>query len=229
MSPTACDADFLEWDVRNWSAALEFWRAHSRQSFSESSALEVGSRNGGLSLWLALQGARVLCSDLGPANQNAIRQHQAHSVSHLIQYRSIDVTDIPYKDEFDIVLFKSVLGMVGTPDSKERQARAIAEIHRALKKGGELFFAENLRASPLHQCFRRSFVQWGTQWRYVSVGEMEEFLFPFSHVQCRTLGFAGAFGRGERQRNLLAILDERILNHIVPEDWRYIIVGVATK
>jgi SAM-dependent methyltransferase len=229
VSDTPRLADLVEWDKRNWSAAPDFWQAHTQQDFSSCSALEVGSMNGGLSLWLALQGAHVVCSDIGPTAQKAIERHQASGVSHLIQYRSVDALEIPYKNEFDIVLFKSVLGSLGTIANKEGQARAIAQMHRALKKGGELFFAENLIASPFHRYFRRRFVEWGSRWRYVSVAEMKEFLSPFSDFQYRTLGFAGTFGRREIQRNILGLVDQTVLNHVVPESWRYIMVGVARK
>jgi len=229
-SKTMRPADFIGWDVRNWSAALDFWRSHSKKNIQGCSALEIGSSHGGLSLWLALQGAHVVCSDVGPPSETAIGRHEAGGVSHLIQYRSINALEIPYKEEFDIVVFKSVLGAVGMADNgKAAQANAIGEMHRALKKGGELFFAENLIASPLHQFFRRRFVQWGSRWRYVSIEEMNGFLSPFSRVEYRTLGFAGAFGRGEAQRSALGSLDEGMLSHFVPERWRYIIVGVATK
>jgi SAM-dependent methyltransferase len=228
-------SNFVGWDVRNWSVALDFWAAHTKQTIANCSALELGSQDGGLSLWLALQGANVVCSDVGPPSENAIRQHQASGVSHLIQYRSINAVEIPYENEFDIVMFKSVLGAVGKgrSDSEEerraRQARAMMQIYRSLKKGGELFFAENLIASPFHQFFRRRFVEWGTLWRYVSLEEMNTFLSAFSRVEYRALGFAGAFGRVEVQRNVLAMLDQAILNHVVPDSWKYIMVGVARK
>jgi nucleoside-diphosphate-sugar epimerase len=57
---TECTADFIEWDVRNWSVALDFWLAHTTQNFSTCSALELGSRNGGLSLWMGYKG-RASC------------------------------------------------------------------------------------------------------------------------------------------------------------------------
>ena len=221
--------EFVEWDVRNWSVALDFWLAHTKQEISACSALEVGSRNGGLSLWLALQGARVLCSDVSTPTENAIQKHEAGGVAHLIDYRSIDATNIPYSNHFDIVLFKSILGALGAPMQKERQAAAITEMYRALKKGGELFFAENLVASPIHQFCRRRFVQWGSLWRYISIDEMNQYLSPFARVEYRTLGFAGAFGRGETLRNIFGLLDQTILDRLVPPNWRYIINGVATK
>jgi len=226
---TASPADFIEWDVRNWSAALDFWLAHTTQNISKCDALELGSRNGGLSLWMALQGARVVSSDVALPTETASRSHQARGVSHLIQYEAIDATRIPYTAKFDVVLFKSMLGAVGKFGGRAGQAQAIKEMHKALKPGGELFFAENLVGSPLHQFLRRKFVRWGTSWRYVSVAEMEEFLSPFTKVQYRTLGFAGAFGRSELQRNVLAVFDTKALNYAIPERWRYIIVGVAKK
>src|SRR5262245_36085179 len=180
---TATAADFIEWDVRNWSAALDFWLAHTTQNISKCHALELGSRNGGLSLWMALQGARVVSSDVALPPENASRSHQARGVSHLIRYEAIDATSIPYVSQFDVVLFKSMLGAVGKFKGRTGQAQAIQEMHKALKHGGELFFAENLVGSGLHQFLRRKFVRWGTSWRYVSVAEMEEFLSPFAKVQ----------------------------------------------
>jgi hypothetical protein len=59
-----------------------------------------------------------------------------------------------------------------------------------------------------HRFFRRKFVKWGAT-RYISVAEMEGFLSSFSKVQYRTVGFAGAFGRSERQRNILGLLDAK--------------------
>src|SRR5262245_56122140 len=70
--------DVIEWDVRNWSVALDFWLAHTAQNLLTRSALEIGSRNGGLSLWLALQGARVQATDIGPPTEAALKLHRIH-------------------------------------------------------------------------------------------------------------------------------------------------------
>jgi hypothetical protein len=39
----------------------------------------------------------------------------------------------------------------------------------------------------------------------------------------------GTFGRNESQRNLLSTIDELILNKICPDNWKYIIYGIAEK
>jgi SAM-dependent methyltransferase len=227
MSDELKAADFIEWDVRNWSRALPFWKAHSSQDLSRASILEIGCGSGGISLWLAGQeGARVTCSDIHGPQSVAVDKHNARGVSSLINYEALDATAIPYEEKFDVIVFKSMLGGIPT---RELQARAIHGMHKALKRGGELFFAENLAASPAHKFFRRKFVKWGKLWRYVTIEEMQEFLSPFSSVNTRAMGFAGTFGRSEKQRNALAVFDEILLNRLMPRRWRYILLGVAKK
>lgn len=221
--------DIVEWDVQNWRMALDFWQTHSKQSWDQCSALEIGGRHGGLSLWLALHGAQVICSDVHGPTEQAREKHQRHGVSHLVQYEDINATAIPHEAAFDIILFKSVLGAIGNRSNKAAQDQAIREIYKALKKGGELFFAENLVASPLHMYFRKHYVKWGTQWEYVSIPEMEAFLSSFQSVRYATLGFSGTFGRDEKQRQFLGKLDRLGLDRLVPAHWRYIMVGVAQK
>ena len=219
-------AEFIEWDVRNWSAALNYWKGHSTQDLSQCSVLEVGCGYGGISLWFALQGARVTCTDVNGPQDRVVRKHESYRVSHPIKYEPLNATDIPYENNFDIVVFKSMLGAI---DKRELQARAISQMHKALKAGGELFFAENLTASGMHGFLRRKFVKWGELWRYVSPEEMNEFLSPFSIVNTLAVGFAGTFGRSEKQRTALGALDQLAFNRIVPEKWKYILLGVARK
>jgi SAM-dependent methyltransferase len=220
---------YVEWDVRNWAAAPEFWARNTTLDLRHCDALEVGSRHGGLSLWLAQLGARVLCTDLDGPTDRARTSHAAAGVAHRVTYDCLDVTDVPYTDRFDLVVFKSVLGALGGEDRVATQARAVAQIHQALRPGGELFFAENLAASPAHQYLRRRFVGWGRRWRYVAIPEMLSFLAPFRSVVYRTVGVCGAFGRSQRQRALLGAFDRAFLDRLVPEAWRYIMIGVARK
>lgn len=222
-------ADFIEWDVRNWSIALDFWAEETSQDLSRCSALEIGSRHGGLSLWLADQGASVICSDVGGPSRRATRKHAAAGVSKRVTYASVDANDIQYTNHFDLVVFKSVLGAIGGHRGIEAQAAAIRQMYDALKPGGELLFAENLIAAPLHRYLRDHFVSWSRAWRYISIEEMRRFLSPFSYFTYRTVGFAGAFGRTPRQRDFLGLMDRVVLTRIVPASWRYVMLGLARK
>lgn len=222
--------DVIEWDVRNWSKSLNYWLEETSLELTDRNALEIGSRNGGLSLWLAKQGCRVTCSDVNGPSEKARQIHQKHGIEHLVQYKGIDATNIPYeKGVFDIVVFKSVLGGIGHNNNKDAQCRAINEIYRVLKPGGELFFAENLVASPLHSFLRKHFISWGENWRYLSIPEIEEFLNPFSYKKFLLTGFLAALGRNEKQREILGLIDNLCVNKITPNNWKYIVVGLAKK
>lgn len=221
--------DIIEWDVSNWSLALEYWGKNTSHDLSKTRALEIGSGKGGLSLWMALNGAKVLCTDLHKPGDLAIEKHKKYNVENLIDYQALNVLDIQYIDRFDIVFFKSVLGGIGADDNKENQINAIHQMYKCLKKGGELFFAENLVASPIHHFLRKNFILWGKKWRYVSIEEMLEMLSVFSDVRYITVGFLGAFGRNEWQRKMLGAFDKSFINFLVPIDWRYIMIGIAKK
>ena len=221
--------DIIEWDIINWSLALTFWEKHSKKINENSLVLEIGSRNGGLSLYAALKGAKVICSDLHKPRIEAKLKHKRYGVSPLIKYRTIDVTNIPYDSTFDTIMFKSVLGGVGRYERKDLQSKAINEIYKALKIGGQLVFAENLIGSPFNQYLRSKFVKWGNIWRYISLDEMNEFLSPFSDVKYYSCGFLGNLGRTENQRKFLGLLDKNIFNNIVSNTYHYILIGVATK
>jgi SAM-dependent methyltransferase len=220
--------DILQWDVKSWSKALTYWEK-SIEWDEVQNGLELGGREGGLSLWLALKGKAIICSDLKDVKNTAEQLHLLYDVSSWINYEDIDATNIPYENYFDLILFKSIIGGIGRNDNYEIQKKVFKEIHKALKPGGKLLFAENLSASPLHQLLRKQFVNWGSSWRYVSVEEMEEFLEEFSSYQMKTTGVLGAFGRNESQRNFLSIIDDLILNKVCPGGWKYISYGIAEK
>lgn len=200
-------AEIIQWDVRSWQDALEFWALHRRQD--PKYALELGAREGFLSLWLKGICPHVICSDL-----------QAPKV-HFVHCEAINAMDIPYTGAFDVIVFKSMLGAC------EDQARVLCEIHKALKPGGELWFAENVEGSPFHRLFRR-LNPWAKHWNYPHMNYLRGLLYRFD-VEYKTTGFLAAFGRTEWQRDWLARLDEAIFNRIVPESWHYIMFGVARK
>ena len=225
--------DFVEWDVENWSRALNFWLqelpSSGKEFFNGKRVLEVGARNGGLTLWFASQGAYVVSTDLKGPTDTARRRHRDAGLGHRIEYRELDATVISERDAYDVVVFKSVLGSIGHDGSLERQLSALEQMYQALKPGGYLLFAENLRASPLHQLARRVFVKWSHRWRYPTINELEAGIEKFSSVRTFCFGFLAAFGRTEDTRTRLGRLDRLIVDRLVPPSWRYIMATVARK
>jgi SAM-dependent methyltransferase len=218
----------FRWDVVNWSRAFELWEPALAQP-GPLRVLEVGGREGGLSSLAANYGHQVVCSDLDNPESIAAPLHRAQKVAELITYEAIDATAIPYRDAFDVILFKSILGGIGRDNHPEKQQQAIQSMYNALKPGGYLLFAENLRGSAMHRQLRATFQPWGKSWRYLTQKEMAELLSPFSHKEMRTTGVLGTLGRSESQRNMLGKIDQSIVARICPGSWHYIIYGYARK
>lgn len=220
--------DIIQWDIRSWSKAIKYWEENIDWSKVQN-GLELGGREGGLTLWLGLKGKSIICSDLKNVKETAAPLHLKHNISSLVKYEDIDATNIPYEDHFDIIVFKSIIGGIGSNDNYEKQQQVFKEIYKALKPGGKLLFAENLIASPLHQRLRKTFINWENYWRYLSIKEMKECLSIFSSYELKTTGVLGTFGRNEAQRNILSTFDSAVLNKLSPDKWKYIAYGIAEK
>lgn len=220
--------DIIEWDVKNWSKALEFWSKNIDIKSDENLCLELGGRRGGLSLWLAINGNKVICSDLESPAEYASKLHAKYSCSDKISYKAVDATDIPYENKFDLVVFKSILGGISANGRNELKKKVVDEIYKSLKPSGKLLFAENLESSILHKILRKKFIGWGSRWNYLRFEEIEPTFNSYENIKYQTIGFFGAFGRTEKQRKLLGFI-YAIINPIIPKSKKYIVFGIAEK
>lgn len=222
--------DIVEWDVKNWWRAIAYWET-SRQfdDVKGKKVLDIGGRGGGLSLYWALKGAEVICSDVNEDGfEKARLLHKQYGVEEKIKYEKIDATEIPYQNVFDIICFKSVLGGVGYDDNYERQKKMMQSIYSALNENGKLCFCENLTASSLHQFARKRFTGWGGRWRYLTIAEIEELTKEFRAKKYKTFGFWGVFGRAGWMSRVLGSVDE-VFDKYVKEGNRYIVSCVCMK
>ena len=213
--------DVIQWDIFTWSKALTFWEQVVDWTQVDN-CLELGGRDGGLSLWLARKNKSVVFSDVVDLSAPARELHKKYGVDTRIEYRVIDATDIPYESRFDIIILKSTLGAI------ERQQDAFDQIHKALKPGGYLLFAENLRGSILHRFARRRVRHWGNNWHYMTVPEMKQLLQHFGSWQIKTTGLLSVFGQSDRQKRMLSRIDNAI-ERVTPASWHYMVYGIAQK
>lgn len=220
--------DIIQWDITSWSKALTYWEQEVQWN-NIHTCLELGAGTGGLSLWLALKNKQVICSDILNAESNCSALHEKYNVTHKIKYETISAGSIPYKDHFDLVIFKSMLGVAGKNNNMDAIKKVMEQVHQCLKPGGVLLFAENLAATTLHGYLRKRYVPWGNSWHYMSLTEMKNLLQIFSSYDIKATGFTAAFGRTGTQRNIFAIADKLIFNHITPSNWRYVSYGIAIK
>jgi len=220
--------DIVGWDIATWKRALSVWD-RLLGDVAGAKVLDIGARRGGLSLYFALKGCTVICSDLGGPSPEATTLHERYGVADRVTYRDIDVTKIALPDDtFDIVCFKSVLGSLDRVGGPKAHLCAVREMHRVLKPGGWLAIAENMASSRLHAYLRRRFVPWAARWRYLTYDEVPELLAPFRESRVIFHGFLATFGRREWQRAMLHLLDV-FLVPLLPNASRYLMIGAAMK
>lgn len=220
---------YFQWDTDNWSLALESWKPYL-EDFAQKKCLEIGGRNGSLSLLLSDYGHKVICSDLNNPQSVAEDFHKKNGFHpELISYQAINGLDIPYENEFDIIVFKSVLGGIGRDNDFARSTKAVEEIKKALKPGGVLLFAENLEGSVFHQFARKLLRKWGASWHYFSISEILKLFKIFSSFQYQVRGVSGLFFSSKPTLSSKAACVDRKIENLVPNNWCYILFGVAKK
>ncbi|MDR1015021.1 MAG: class I SAM-dependent methyltransferase [Coriobacteriales bacterium] len=225
--PRSLLRDYLQWDTGTWARALSHWDGVlGQRRLKGCEALDLGARDGGLTLYLAQKGMRVVCSDLEGPSPLAHELHARHGIGGQVTYAQVDATAIPFADgSFDVVVFKSLLGGIGACGGLAAMRTAVGEMLRVLRPGGVLLFAENQRASLLHRTARRLFVPWGRSWHYASVRELEDMLAPFACFELRTHGFLACFCKDFPPFLFL----DRLACGLLRPQWRYVAFGHAVR
>lgn len=220
-------SDVYEWDSQNWSKSFEVWKPILK-SEKKLKCLEIGSRRGGLSLLMASLGHDVTCSDLADPTKIASPLHERYQLKDQIHYTTVNLTDLKFKEEFDVIVFKSVFGGVVRNEDLELAKKIALQLNNALKPGGSVLFAENSSGSLIHRIARKYFRRWGCSWSYFSLNQYREIFQNFNTVQLETYGFWSAFAIGNKTRVLLSYLDQ-LTCPFIPKSKKYIVFGVAQK
>lgn len=214
----------MEWDIVNWARSLPFWQKKTKLKLANSKCLELGSRNGGLCLWLSNICKNVTYSDLAVPTQKCTELHAQYKPIN-IQYKIIDATKPIELEPQNLIVTKSIIGTVDL----SLRAAMIKNIYDNLDVDGEYWFVENLKGAWLHQFLRNKFVPWGNRWTYLKVEEIPKTFSMFKEVEFVTFGFLGTLGRNNFQRNVLGFIDKLFFDKLVPKRMHYIVAGVARK
>lgn len=226
--PPGLERDVLAWDVLTWRQALRLWESHLPKRLEGWQALELGAARGGLSLYVGLKGAQVICSDLYSPENQARPLHQRYGLEG-ITYRALNAQRLDLPDQsLDLVCCKSVLGGVRKQQVTDPKPQMMAEIWRVLKPGGWLLLAENLQGHALHRWLRRRFVVWSGGWEYLPQEAWLALLSDFEVCAVRSAGLLALVGRSEEQRRWLARLDRLLLPYVSPSS-HYMFAAVLRK
>ncbi len=225
--------DIIEWDVLNWSRLVKYWIPTLHTFPADAKVLAVGERNGGLSLWLALMGFKVDCTDIKEPSEKAISRHKKYRVSDKITYRQLDiVNDSPIPDTYDLVIAKSVIGGLKSNPSDagtrnfSTQQKAVSNIYAQLKKDGYFLSAENLTGNFLHK-YARLNKQKDKGWRYLHYKEIPVLFQPFKVVKTKTFGILPtSFRSGLLNETLFTF--NKLLDFLPPQE-KYIAFTTAQK
>lgn len=215
--------DILQWKVPVWKVPLFYWDKNV-DWHSVHHCLEIGAREGGLSLWLAKHGKEVHCSDIQNPQNTAEKIHRQYPYTqNKIQYLVIDASQ-PFLHSYDLIVTKSVLGGIGHHHQFHLIEKTIQNIYNALKPNGYYLFAENASASILHQIIRKKFNQWAYRWYYLTIKEMKHLLHSYQEYHIHTFGFISPFFA----HNITSYID-KTLHTILPSTAEYLIYGMARK
>jgi 2-polyprenyl-3-methyl-5-hydroxy-6-metoxy-1,4-benzoquinol methylase len=120
-------------------------------SLTDKAVLEVGCGTGGLSVFMALHGAKVSGIDLSKVGIDTARKLAAvNGVAERCDFSIQNASCMSFDDgAFDVVIFNAVLHhALKYPNVRE-------ETWRVLKPGGLCAFAEGIRANPIYRAARR--------------------------------------------------------------------------
>ena len=174
--------EIITWDIFNWARALNYLDTEKSKQFKNSRVLEIGADNGGLSFWAAVNGAFVVCSDLNGPSAIARENAQRFKLKN-IEFQELNALGLPYTNEFDFVLFKSVLGGIVRSNDLLKLKRIMSEIHKVLKPGGECLFIENMDGFLLHSYMRRRYGAAKNFWYYPSLKDFFILSKPFKSMK----------------------------------------------
>ncbi|MBI3520642.1 MAG: methyltransferase domain-containing protein [Bacteroidetes bacterium] len=219
--------DIINWDVDTWSEILPYWE-NQLKYFDKNNAIciEIGAREGGISLWMALNGFQITCSDNYYDSGEAKKLHIKYHVEKKVFYKKVDLLDWEEKGKYDVIIMKSVLGALQT---EERIKTAIENIYNNLNEDGILLFAENAGASFLHKKFRTKFTDWGKIWYYFDETSLKKMFKSFQIIDFRFNGVSAVFANRLGLSKPFSKIDKYILNKILPNKMKYMVYGYAKK
>ncbi|MBI3519258.1 MAG: class I SAM-dependent methyltransferase [Bacteroidetes bacterium] len=219
--------DIINWDVETWKEILPYWEKQLlNYDKATSLCIEIGARDGGITLWMALNGFKMTCSDNYYDLEDAKKLHSEYNIIERIEYKQIDLLNWKEDEKYDVIVLKSVFGALQNEISIRS---AVDNIFGNLKKGGILLFAENSKGAFFHQKLRKKYTDWGNIWFYFDDELIKRLFDKFGVVEVRYNGVLTVFGNRVGLSTIFSKLDKYFFNKITPNRVKYMLFGYAKK
>jgi 2-polyprenyl-3-methyl-5-hydroxy-6-metoxy-1,4-benzoquinol methylase len=216
----------INWDIPTWSVILPYWEAQLPAKQSSLKCIEIGSRDGGITLWMTLLGYNMICSDLHYDLSDARKLHEEYGKTAMVEYKKVDILNWVEPNTYDVILIKSVLGAL---ESESAVEDALKNVYNNLKPGGKLLFAENATGTIAHKFFRKYFTDWGSKWFYLSGRTLKNKLNKFSKSETRFTGVTSVFGNKIGLGRIFSFMDKIVFNKLLPDSMKYLAYGYSIK
>lgn len=168
--------------------------------------LDVGAGLGESSVYFALQGADVTCTDISPGMVDcAVRLGVLHSVKITGSVMPGETLDLP-AESFDLVYIANTIHHVADKETLFR------EIQKVLKPGGKFFSFDPLAYNPVIEVYRRM---------ATAVRTDDEAPLTFAHVRLASKYFRNVRHREFWICSLVLFLKYYLVDRVHPNDDRY--------
>lgn len=219
--------DIINWDVETWKEILPYWEEQLVEYEKTTSVcIEIGARDGGITLWMALNGFKMICSDNYYDLEDAKKLHTEYKIIEGVEYKKVDLLNWQEEGRYDVIVLKSVFGALQNEISINT---AVDNIFRNLKKGGILLFAENSKGTFFHQKLRKKYTDWGNIWFYFDDELIKTLFDKFEVVEVRHNGVLTVLGNRIGFSTIFSKLDKYFFNKITPNRVKYMLFGYAKK
>jgi SAM-dependent methyltransferase len=232
----ALRATGIGWKVASWSRAMREAFRHLPADLGGKTLAELGVGPAGLNLFLGGLRCRLLCLDRRLDFSTESRAlHRRHGVA--CEHVLTDARRLTFPPaSLDVVVMKSVLGGVHSEFGREGALACIASVRDVLKPDGVLIALEQLKGDPMTRWLRR--IKYPTRrWHYFEVAEFTpgtsvSLLEGFARVETRALTVTSHSAEdwlGHRSPIVRAAVGlDRLIEPVVPPNWRHLISVVAT-
>ena len=224
----------VAWNTAIWGRAIRVWGEFLPGiDFSNMKVLEIGAnKRSAVSLVFADKGADCTLGyyPLPKDSPDHFLGSMDLTLEGSITVVPLDIFEMPYKEEFDIVCMKSILGGISEINDQDTWSKGIDAAWLTVKPGGYLALVENTKGSFMHDFLRSNFRKNSKPWNYFSSRKYIEKFESLGKVQWKTFGFLSFTDFGIKQLGfLLCAIDRLLFERLVSKNGRVVLSLIVQK